>query len=114
MGGRGKSSGVARPAAPPLNFGGRGATPLEQLEVAGRRLSTASTAEIAKGVESAVRDLLSAPTADYARRQEEVTRVIAQSASEMKRRPLEAREAFSTRLAPLFEQLREQAGETSG
>jgi len=116
MGGRGKASGAARRASTsigsPMNFGDPGAVSLEQLEATGR-FAAAPVARVAEEVESVVRELLAAPAADYERRQEAVTVAIAEAASEMRRRPLEEREAFSERLAPLFAQLREQAEETS-
>lgn len=116
MGGRGKSSGAAKTptlTGPPMNFADPGAISLEQLEAAERgRFADQSTAAIAADVETLVRDLLVASPSDFADRQEAMARALAQAAHEMKRRPEDERRAFSETLAPLFGQLREQAGES--
>ncbi len=113
MGGRGKSSGVARRAGPPMNFGDHGAISLEEFESAeGPPLPlwiVGPSPVVAKGVEEAVEGVLSASPEDYARRHEEMIRLVTAAAQEMQRRPVKEREVFSERLAPLFEQLREQA-----
>lgn len=111
MGGRGKSSGVAqRPSlsiASSLNFGDPGAIPLERLETADAK-QRVSPAEVAKGVEQVVEQLLSAPPALYAQHHAALERRLVDLADALKSRPAEEREAFSAALSPLLARLREQ------
>jgi len=111
MGGRGKSSGAAkRPAttsAKPINFGDPGAITLEQLEAAAKPRVT--PADVARGVEEAMEQMLTAPPDLYAKHEAGLERTLARVAKELKARPAEERRAFSEALEPLLGRLREQA-----
>lgn len=114
MGGRGKSSGKSQgrmspTIASPMNFGDPGVITLEQLEASAK--PRVSTAEVAKGVEAAIQEMLSAPPEVFARNQDAMARTLGEVARELKRRPAAEREVFSATLEPLFRRLREQATE---
>ena len=110
MGGRGKSSGAARPSlsiASSLNFGDPGAIPLERLEAKSAR--RVGPGEVAEGVEQVVEQLLAAPPALYAKHQAALEARMADLAEALRDRPVEERDVFSEALSPLLERLRAHA-----
>lgn len=114
MGGRGKSSGkshgpIATKIGAPMNFGDPGAITLEQLEALAK--PRVSSADVAKGIEAAIQQMLSAPPEVYARNQAAMARTLGEVARELEKRPAAERQAFRATLDPLLRRLRAHATE---